>query len=1017
MLFKTVHYLKLFSIITALSINFCSLIAEAAELKTVRVGYMNLPNFTQVGSNDHIKSGFAYDYLQEIANLSGWKYDYVYGNNEELLTMLKDGSIDILAGVPYSDTLSKDVRFPDLPMTSESHNIYVHADNNATDFDLKDLEEKNVGVKSNSISLKFLQRWNENGNYRLNIIEYNNNKDRKKAFDAYELDALADPDMEVLSSSGMTPVARIGTSDIYVAVSKKRPDLLYDLNQSQSIIESSDPYFSSRLHEKYFSNLAVRKDLSSRERGWLEEHDVINIGYIENFPPFSSTGETGQPQGIIIDTVNKIFARYKLSAAVTYTAYGDFNEMVTDLKTNKLDLIVPVFDSYWYSEKEGIIQSAQFANVPLSLIYSKTQHIDEETIFAKAYNNHFHAFPIDSYYADNPKIHCLSDTNCLEKVDTGLADVTLLNSYQATSLLRDYPDLHAKDSDHTAGFCVASSADALPLLTIINRGLTSTTSSEVPNWILNQPDNAQDLSWSAIIRTHLVAFVAAVIAFMTVISLLLLLTQRHLRFKKSLQRLTPHLNENFDFSGSSFNEFVKNGMQLQLKTGKDKAQIFKKLLSNREYISLLKDFLGSYEVRHDALTALPSASYFMELTNQEKKKNEETSVIIAFNLNDFAQFNATYGPGEGDKLLKSFARLLLNTFGDRCCARFGEDLFYARSSRSQVEAKIDSLFTRMVRANHGRTLSVRAGIYVEDKPQVNTLTACDLAREALKSNHNTSESSYIFFDHSRFEEVISREYILRNYETALKNNLIKVFYLPKIRSADGSLIGFEAKVRWDDPKRGTILPAEFIPVLEKHSVTNKLDRFVAEQVVSDIARARDSGLCMLPVSFNLSQADFKGCSTCEALKEICDRYKIPTKLIKLEITEPLLINSPLHTKLELQSLRNAGFEILMDHFGNGYATLSLLRDYEFDEIKLDCGFMKNFGKKSKAILKPIVSMAKDLNIRTLADGVETAEQLEFLGAIGCEMMQGPLFGEAEPYEIIIKRFFNKNGTNLNKKLL
>lgn len=1005
MLLKTARCFTHFFVVIVLIMQTLCFQALALEQKTVKVGYVYLPNSTKDSNNEQMKSGFAYDYLQEIANLSGWKYEYIYGKDDELYEMLKNGTIDVLAGVPYSSEISGNISFPDLPMTSESHNIYVHEDNNVSDFDLKDLESKNVGVKANSISLSFLRKWNDNGNYKLNIIEYQNNEEGRRAFDAYEIDAFAAPDMQVLSSYGMTPVARIGTTDIYVAVTKKRKDLLTDLNQAQAIIESSDPYFSSRLHEKYFSNLAVRKTLSSREKGWLEEHDVINVGYIENYPPLSSVDQNGEPLGIVIDIIKKIFDRYDLSTAVTFTPYADFNKMLADIRMHKLDLIAPICDSYWYSEKEGILQSAEFVSVPMTLIYKNADTIDEETIFAKPYGSYFDSFPIDTKYPDNPKIHCQNDTDCISKVENGDADVTLLNTYQSVLLLKDHPQLQAKDAGFVSRFCVGASGEGQPLLTIINRGLTSSRMEEVPDWLVNHPEDTLDTSWESLIKNHFLTLVILLIVLITALAVILIAAIHQFRYRKNQLKLTPHLNKDFDFSANHLNEFIKEGMQKNLKTGEAKEQVLKNLLSNREYFDLLKDFLNSYEVQHDALTGLPSVSHFMELSKQTRINDSDLRVIIAFNLNGFKDFNAVYGLNAGDNLLKEFARILADTFGHDCCARFGEDLFYACSIRAQAEERINNVFVQMSKANKGKTLSVRVGIYVEDTPSVNIVTSCDLAREALKNNKNTATSSFIYFEKDMYEEVINREYILRNYESAIRNGFIKVLYQPKVKASDGSLMGFEAKVQWLDPQKGLILPSEFIPVLDKHNVTSKIDLFVTEQIVRDIARTKDAGRKMLPVSLNVSLADFKECTLCSRIQEICQKYNVPQKLLQIEISEFLLVNSPLHIKLEIQSFRNAGFDVLMDNFGNGYSTLSLLRDYEFDEIKLDSGFMKNYGKKSKAILKPIVSMAKELNIRTLADGVENTEQLDFLKNIGCEMIQGPLSGEAVSYDDLIRQFF------------
>ncbi len=409
----------------------------------------------------------------------------------------------------------------------------------------------------------------------------------------------------------------------------------------------------------------------------------------------------------------------------------------------------------------------------------------------------------------------------------------------------------------------------------------------------------------------------------------------------------------------------------------------------------------------DLLTDFPSMSRFLKLSNDVEgiiAKTGERPAMISFNLNGLKMYNEKYGISGGDFLIVSFANILKKHFGIMNCSRFGEDHFYAYTSVGGLEEKINSVFEEMAEVNGGNTLSVRAGIYVldpEDAP-LSSSSACDKARIACDYERKRHESCFVYYDKKIRNEILNRDYIIGHIDEALEKEHIIVYYQPQVISQSGKLCGYEALARWMDPEMGMVSPGVFIPVLDDYSLTYKLDLYIIEHVARDLVEAISRGINVVPVSFNLSRTDFLKCDPFTEVIDIADRYSLPRELFKVEITETTVMADINKMKGEINRFHEAGFDVLMDDFGSAYSSLSTLRDFEFDEIKIDMGFMRNFSPRSKAIIKPIVNMAKALGIHTLAEGVETQEQLDFLKGIGCEMIQGYYFGKPEPFELALE---------------
>lgn len=248
-----------------------------------------------------------------------------------------------------------------------------------------------------------------------------------------------------------------------------------------------------------------------------------------------------------------------------------------------------------------------------------------------------------------------------------------------------------------------------------------------------------------------------------------------------------------------------------------------------------------------------------------------------------------------------------------------------------------------------------------------------------------------------------KQYILSHFAEALNKHWIELYVQPVVRTFTGNICAFEGLARWNDPVYGLLPPGRFIPVLEKARLIHKLDMHMLELICRSLRCWIDTGHPMLPVSFNLSRLDFDAMDVFAAIENMRRKYDIPRDLLRIEITESIIAQTGNRVIPVINLLRSSGYDVWMDDFGSGYSSLNILNQVDVDLLKLDMEFLHHFTKKSRQIIVTLINMAKRLHMRTLAEGVETEKQLEFLREIGCDRAQGFLFSQPLPWEQVMKK--------------
>ena len=467
-------------------------------------------------------------------------------------------------------------------------------------------------------------------------------------------------------------------------------------------------------------------------------------------------------------------------------------------------------------------------------------------------------------------------------------------------------------------------------------------------------------------------------------------------YKADEEMLRDSIRRQFE---SEDNQYLRLNYRIMTRSGNIKyVEDYGRYRKETEEGPICYAFISDLEEMPDALTGLSNRNDFLNRASQFVKHsflNGKDSVMLAFNLSGMKGFNARNGIEEGDRFLCIFVSILKKYFGDENCSRFGEDKFFAFGYRDGLEESLDELIQDVYRANNGNTLPVKIGI-CHVKEEMSVHLACDYARIACEAQKNQYGSRYGSFDDKMAERYVRADYILNHFEQALDEGWIHIYLQPVIRTLTERVCGYEALARWIDPVYGFISPGDFVPILEENGLSYRLDNFVVRRVAELQSRNVIDGNPIVPVSVNISRSDFESCSPVDVIIDTLDEYGLRRNCICVEITETALINNEEVIKEQIQRFNESGIEVWMDDFGSGFSSLNLLKDYQFDEIKIDMLFLKDFSEKSRIIMTMAVKMAKELGIHTLAEGVENREQIEFLKSIGCEKIQGYYYSKPLP---------------------
>ena len=381
--------------------------------------------------------------------------------------------------------------------------------------------------------------------------------------------------------------------------------------------------------------------------------------------------------------------------------------------------------------------------------------------------------------------------------------------------------------------------------------------------------------------------------------------------------------------------------------------------------------------------------------------NSESKIAyIQFDIRRFKVINDIYGEKIGDEILDFVTEGLRRICGEhQYFVSLRGDVFMIVTQYEQ-EAELTALVNcirQMLGNFKGIKIQYTFGIYMVNDRKMELRQMGDRAAMARMAAKESVMKDVVFYQEKFKELLYMRRFIEENMKAAIAQRQFQMYLQPKYSISHNAIVGAEALVRWLQPVKGIIYPSEFIPVLEENGFIRNVDYYIWEEACRFIKRCEQEGMEGCPVSVNVSRHHLVEDEFIEVLDGLIDKIGIDKQSLELEITET--VNNQQVSEMS-NRLKDEGFMLLMDDFGSGYSSLSILLETPFDVIKIDKKFMENMlvSKKGKLILEQVVAMAGKLDLGLLAEGVETREQVEFLKEIGCDMVQGFYYAKPMPAE-------------------
>ena len=408
---------------------------------------------------------------------------------------------------------------------------------------------------------------------------------------------------------------------------------------------------------------------------------------------------------------------------------------------------------------------------------------------------------------------------------------------------------------------------------------------------------------------------------------------------------------------------------------------------------------------HDSLTGLPNRLLLLarlEHSLQHASRNGCHVAVMFLDLDHFKKINDSFGHPVGDQLLKMVAtRLLSAVRKDDTVARLGGDeltvILGSLSDANYAATAAKSILERLAKPFHleGQDVFVSASIGISIYPQdgKDTTTLLKNADTAMYMAKHEGRRRYYFYSEDLTERAYEALTLESQLHRALEREELFLHYQPQVSLQDGRIVGVEALLRWQHPELGWVPPDRFIPLAEENGLIGPIGKWVLHTACGQAKAWQDQGLARVRMSVNLSGRQLAREDIVDEVGEALEATGLSPLCLELELTESSVMTQAGHTTTTLDALRALGTTIAIDDFGTGYSSLAYLKRFPVDRLKIDRSFVRDIPQDESdvALARAIVALAQSLDLKVVAEGVETEEQRELLKTIGCQEMQGFLF--------------------------
>ena len=416
-----------------------------------------------------------------------------------------------MAGVAYSEDRVDQIGYPDSEMLNETFYIYKDTDDSSMQCgDIASYSGKKIGtLKGDQRMTAALEQWKARHRADIEIEYYSDLTECARVFNEQQIDGFVSADNVVSSYSGITPVEKIGKQLFYLCTAKEREDLLSELNMAMSIMNEQDAVEVDELRNKYYTETTVSVFLSQQEQQWMKEHAQITVGYLADYLPYCDKAEDGSATGLVSDIVPDLFDALSgdYDPEIIYRCFDDQQEMLDCLKNGEVDFVMPVSDGKWYAEQEEFVQSSAVVAFPIALVYREPYDNEVTSRIAVNQNNLRQYWYTLANYPDAEIVMYDGIEACIDAVNSGEADSTLLSALRVSQLLNGEKKLNIITLSDSEKLCFGVAAGNKALLQILNHGLSILGESYGLNHTYRYLDTVVTYTLTDVIQDHVWLFI------------------------------------------------------------------------------------------------------------------------------------------------------------------------------------------------------------------------------------------------------------------------------------------------------------------------------------------------------------------------------------------------------------------------------------------------------------------------------------------------------------------------------
>lgn len=643
---RIISLLTACAILLMSSLTVLTVYAEEKNSKVVRVGWYESTYcyFDQFGR----RCGLVYEYQQKIAAHTGWTYEYVEDSWINLLEMLKEGKIDLMSDVSYTEERAKDMLYSNLEMGTESYYIYIDADNHTIDSEnITTFNGKKIGVNKATFQEGLLKEWMQKNEISAEIIELTGiQPDSLEKVTSGEIDAFVTQD-SLQANEKMVPVCKIGSSDYYFAVNKDRPDLHTELNRAMSKIQDEDPYFNEKIMDEWIHLTKTNAFLDHSLEKWLSEHGSIRIGYLDNYLPFCTQNkETGEVDGALKDYIAHASTCMK-NADIHFETkpYQSNDDALRAMKNGEIDCVFPINISSYEGETNGLLKTSPVMQTEMSFMQRKESTPDKIVVAIDKENVNYSNFIMDNLpdweIKEFPDIEA-----CYSAVANRKADAVLVGNYRTGFMepMEIKYNLTVVPTGKYMSFSFAVKRNDHELFYLMDKISNLSLMDDMDYVLASYMYTPHKVTLMQFLKDNWIIVILVISAFFAVI---LILLARQLKAEKKIIAQQKQMED-------ALRRELQQQKELQLVTRK------------------------AYT---DPLTGVKSKHSFLEAEEKMDQRIAEKSVtefaVVVFDLNDLKIINDTKGHSAGDQYIKDACRIICTSFKHSPVYRIGGDEFVA----------------------------------------------------------------------------------------------------------------------------------------------------------------------------------------------------------------------------------------------------------------------------------------------------------------------------------------------------